>query len=184
THQRRPHRDSADRAGGLAGCELCVRCYSGAAGDWLDYRGWGAESREVRTPGCFPGTDRGGGGVKASMDASTTSSRRPLFTLETAKDDVVAGLISSAVAIPLTMASGMFAFVSLGDEYFAYGAMAGLASAAIAGFVCVLLGGRSTRVSAPGGPTTFFLGLLLHSLLARAPMVAGKPDIAATLLVF
>jgi SulP family sulfate permease len=118
------------------------------------------------------------------MDASTTSSRRPLFNLETAKDDVVAGLISSAVAIPLTMASGMFAFVSLGDEYFAYGAMAGLASAAIAGFVCVLLGDRSTRVYAPRVTTTFFLGLLLHSLLARAPMVAGKPDIAATLLVF
>src|SRR3984957_9928000 len=96
--------------------------------------------------------------------------------------EIVAGLVSSTIAIPLAMAFGMFAFVSLGDEYFAYGAMAGLASAAIAGFVCVLLGDRSTRVYAPRVTTTFFLGLLLHSLLARAPMVAGKPDIAATLL--
>src|SRR4026209_2850163 len=49
------------------------------------------------------------------------------------KSEITAGLVSSAVAIPLSMAYGMFAFVSLGDEYFAYGAMAGLVSAVIAG---------------------------------------------------
>jgi MFS superfamily sulfate permease-like transporter len=82
------------------------------------------------------------------------------------------------------MAFGMFAFVSLGDEYFAYGAMAGLVSAVIAGFVCVLLGDRSVSIYAPRITTTFFLGLLLHSLLERAPAIDGKPDVAATLLVF
>jgi SulP family sulfate permease len=82
------------------------------------------------------------------------------------------------------MAFGMFAFVSLGDEYFAYGAMAGLVSAVVAGFVCVVLGDRSVRIYAPRITTTFFLGLLLHSLLERAPTVDGKPDIATTLLVF
>jgi MFS superfamily sulfate permease-like transporter len=82
------------------------------------------------------------------------------------------------------MAFGMFAFVSLGDEYFAYGAMAGLVSAVIAGFVCVLLGDRSVSIYAPRITTTFFLGLLLHSLLERAPKIDGEPDIAATLLVF
>ena len=35
------------------------------------------------------------------------------------------GLVSAAVAIPLAMGYGMFAFVSLGDKYFAYGALAG-----------------------------------------------------------
>src|SRR5215211_4819909 len=80
------------------------------------------------------------------------------------------------------MAFGMFAFVPLGDEYFAYGAMAGLLSAVIAGVVCVLLGDRSTRVYAPRITTTFFLGLLL-SFLHRATTV-GEPDLAATLLVF
>ena len=42
--------------------------------------------------------------------------------------------------LPLAMAIGMFAFFTLGDDYFAYGAMAGLISAVIAGLVCVLLG--------------------------------------------
>jgi SulP family sulfate permease len=82
------------------------------------------------------------------------------------------------------MAFGMFAFVSLGDEYFAYGAMAGLVSAVVAGFICVLLGDRSVRIYAPRITTTFFLGLLLHSLLERAPTIDGEPDIAAALLVF
>jgi SulP family sulfate permease len=102
----------------------------------------------------------------------------------TVRGDIFAGLVSSTVAIPLAMAFGMFAFVTLGDEYFAYGAMAGLISAVIAGFVCVLLGDRSTRVYAPRITTTFFLGLLLYSLLHRSPVTDGEPEIAATLLVF
>ncbi|MDB5637934.1 MAG: sulfate transporter [Bradyrhizobium sp.] len=101
-----------------------------------------------------------------------------------ARNDIVAGLVSSTIAIPLAMAFGMFAFVSLGDEYFAYGAMAGLISAVIAGVVCVALGDRSTRVYAPRITTTFFLGLLLYSLLHRAPTMDAEPDVAATLLVF
>jgi SulP family sulfate permease len=103
---------------------------------------------------------------------------------DSAPREIVAGLVSSTIAIPLAMAFGMFAFVTLGDEYFAYGAMAGLVSAVIAGFVCVLLGDRSTRVYAPRITTTFFLGLLLYSLLHRAPTIDAEPDVAATLLVF
>ena len=100
------------------------------------------------------------------------------------KSEITAGLVSSAVAIPLSMAFGMFAFVSLGDEYFAYGAMAGIVSAVVAGFVCVLFGDRSVRIYAPRITTTFFLGLLLHSLLERAATIDGEPDIEATLVVF
>ncbi|MGB6703310.1 hypothetical protein [Methyloceanibacter sp.] len=40
------------------------------------------------------------------------------------RDEVSGGLVSAAVAIPLAMGYGMFAFVSLGDKYFAYGALA------------------------------------------------------------
>jgi len=81
------------------------------------------------------------------------------------------------------MAFGMFAFVVLGDEYFAYGAMAGLISAVIAGVSSVVLGDRSTRLYAPRITTTFFLGLLLSSLLRRDPTGATS-DVHATLLVF
>jgi SulP family sulfate permease len=118
------------------------------------------------------------------MDSSRTSSRTAVLGFATARSDVLAGLASSTVAIPLAMAFGMFTFVTLGDEYFAYGAMAGLISAVIAGFVCVLLGDRSTCVYPPRITTTFFLGLLLYSLLHRSPTTDGEPDVVATLLVF
>jgi sulfate permease, SulP family len=118
------------------------------------------------------------------MEAKTAASRRANFSAATVRADVIAGLVSSTVAIPLAMAFGMFAFVTLGDEYFAYGAMGGLMSAFVAGVVCVVLGDRSTRVYAPRITTTFFLGLLLTSLLHRDAAAGGEPSVPAALLVF
>lgn len=118
------------------------------------------------------------------MEAKPVASPRAKFTVAAVRGDVIAGLVSSTVAIPLAMAFGMFAFVTLGDEYFAYGAMAGLLSAVIAGVICVVLGDRSTRLYAPRITTTFFLGLLLYSLLHREAAGGGAPGVPATLLVF
>jgi SulP family sulfate permease len=115
---------------------------------------------------------------------SSTSPRTPIPGVTTAHAEITAGLVSSAVAIPLAMAFGMFAFVTLGDEYFAYGAMAGLISAVIAGLVCLLLGDRSTRIYAPRITTTFFLGLLLYSLLHRDATAGGTASVPDALLVF
>jgi sulfate permease, SulP family len=109
--------------------------------------------------------------------------RIPNFDTATVRAEIIAGLVSSTVAIPLAMAFGMFAFVSLGDEYFAYGAMAGLISAAIASVASVLLGDRSTRVYAPRITTTFFLGLLLSAVLHR-DLGNSEPDTGTTLLIF
>ncbi len=122
--------------------------------------------------------------MTTSTDPATASPPAPIPGVTTVRSDIIAGLVSSTVAIPLAMAFGMFAFVTLGDEYFAYGAMAGLISAVIAGFVSVLLGDRSTRVYAPRITTTFFLGLLLFSLLQRDPTASAAPSVSATLLVF
>jgi len=118
------------------------------------------------------------------MDARSTSSHPLLPDVTTVRAEIVAGLVSSTVAIPLAMAFGMFAFVSLGDEYFAYGAMAGLISAVIAGVTCVVLGDRSTRVYAPRITTTFFLGLLLFSLLHRGDAADASASVPAALLAF
>src|SRR6185295_1329868 len=84
--------------------------------------------------------------VTTRVDPTPAASPAPISAGATARSEIIAGLVSSAVAIPLAMAFGMFAFVTLGDEYFAYGAMAGLLSAVVAGVACVALGDRSTRV--------------------------------------
>ena len=47
--------------------------------------------------------------------------------------DLRGGVVSAALAIPLAMAYGMFAFVALGDDYFSTGVLAGLWSAIVTG---------------------------------------------------
>lgn len=104
------------------------------------------------------------------------------FPSESFRGDLAGGLISSAVAIPLAIGFGMFGFVALGDEYFAWGAVSGLISALVAGAVCVLLRDRSTMVYAPRVTTTFFLGSLLSSLLRSDASLTPGPS--APLTVF
>jgi MFS superfamily sulfate permease-like transporter len=98
------------------------------------------------------------------------------------RDDVFGGLVSAAVAIPLALGYGMFAFASLGENYFATGAMAGLASALVVGVVCVVLGEATTTVYAPRVTSTFFLGFLIYGLVhSNMPAVAagGTPLVLA-----
>jgi MFS superfamily sulfate permease-like transporter len=100
------------------------------------------------------------------------------------RGEVVGGLVSAGVAIPLAMGYGMFAFVALGNQYFPDGALAGLVTATVLGFVCVALGDRSANVYAPRVITTFFLGILLYSLArsdAPALKSGGLPLVIAAL---
>jgi sulfate permease, SulP family len=85
--------------------------------------------------------------------------------LSNLRGDIVGGTVSAVVATPLAMGYGMFAFVALGESYFASGALAGLYTAVIVAIVCVLLGDKSTTVYAPRITSTFFLGLLIYGLL-------------------
>jgi MFS superfamily sulfate permease-like transporter len=80
------------------------------------------------------------------------------------RGEVIGGLVSAGVAIPLAMGYGMFAFVVLGDEYFPEGAIAGLITAVVVGIVCATLGDKSANVYAPRVTTTFFIGILLYGL--------------------
>ena len=81
------------------------------------------------------------------------------------RGDVFGGIVSAAVAVPLAMGYGMFAFVSLGENYFASGALAGLYTAFIVAIVCVLLGDKTTTIYAPRINSTFFIGLLIYGLV-------------------
>jgi len=87
---------------------------------------------------------------------------------------MVGGLVSAAIAIPLAMGYGMFAFTSLGENYFADGAIAGLTTALVVAVVCVVLGDKTTTVYAPRVNTTFFLGILIYGLVH-----SDEPQIAA-----
>ena len=96
------------------------------------------------------------------------------------RDDVLGGLVSAAVAIPLAMGFGMFALVPLGDRYFANGALAGLYAAFFVAIVSVVLGDKTTTVYAPRINSTFFLGALLYGLVHSE--IAG-PAATSTALI-
>lgn len=99
------------------------------------------------------------------------------------RGDIVGGLVSAAVAIPLAMGYGMFAFVALGDEYFAHGVLAGLYTALVVGVVSVATGDRSTTVYAPRVITTFFLGSLVFALVHSEAPILRAGDVGQTLAI-
>src|SRR5271168_4944110 len=94
-------------------------------------------------------------------------------------NDVFGGLVSAAVAIPLAMGYGMFAFAPLGENYFEDGALAGIATAFVVAIACVLLGDKTTTVYAPRVTSTFFLGLLIYGLAhsSEPAVAAGGPPL-------
>ncbi|HEY2758962.1 MAG TPA: SulP family inorganic anion transporter, partial [Pseudolabrys sp.] len=94
------------------------------------------------------------------------------------RPDLIGGFISAVLAGGLAMGFGMFAFVSIGDQYFADGARAGLITAFVVGVVVVIFGDRTTTVYAPRITSTFFLGLLLAGLV-HANTAAKPQDLLA-----
>ena len=100
------------------------------------------------------------------------------------RDDLLGGLVSVSLAIPLAMGYGMFAFTALGDSYFAHGALAGLYAAIAVGVVCVVLGDRTTTVYAPRVTTTFLLGALLYNLVHSDAEVLRGGNVHLIVLAF
>jgi MFS superfamily sulfate permease-like transporter len=103
--------------------------------------------------------------------------------LASARNDIVGGLMSAAVAIPLAMGYGMFAFVALGDAYFAHGVLAGLYTAIIVAVVSVATGDRTTTVYAPRVITTFFLGSLVFTLAHSDAAIIRTGNVDQTLAI-
>src|SRR6185437_13809118 len=100
------------------------------------------------------------------------------------RDDLLGGLVSVSLAIPLAMGYGMFAFTALGDSYFAHGALAGLYAAITAGVVCVVLGDRTTTLYAPRITTTFLLGAFLYHLVHSEAEVLRGGNVHLIVLAF
>jgi SulP family sulfate permease len=97
------------------------------------------------------------------------------------RSDVVGGLVSAAVATPLAMGFGMFAFVALGVGYFPDGALAGLLTAVVVGVACIALGDKSANLYAPRVTTTFFIGILLYGLAQSSAPVFRSGGLALVL---
>jgi MFS superfamily sulfate permease-like transporter len=119
-------------------------------------------------------------GVHARPDRSRAGVIRDRLTR--ARAEVCGGLVSATIAIPLAMGYGMFAFVPLGDAYFAHGVRAGLYTAIAVALVNVATGDRSVTVYAPRVVTTFFLVSLVASLAHSGAVVrSGRVELTLAL---
>jgi sulfate permease, SulP family len=110
-------------------------------------------------------------------------SRVKRISMANLRGDLVGGLVSATIAVPLAMGYGMFAFVSLGAGYVVDGVRAGLYTAVIVGAVSVLLAAKSTSVFAPRVTTTFFLGALLYGVMQAHPELLASDRVPLSLAI-
>ena len=87
------------------------------------------------------------------------------------RGDFFGGITASVVALPLAIAFGVAAFVPLGPDYVAQGALAGLYAFIIAGFLASIFGGTPAQITGPTAP----MAVVITAFIAR---FARDPEFA------
>ncbi|UCH50772.1 MAG: SLC26A/SulP transporter family protein [Chloroflexota bacterium] len=87
------------------------------------------------------------------------------------RGDFFGGITASIVALPLAIAFGVAAFVPLGPDYVAQGALAGLYAFIIAGFLASIFGGTPAQITGPTAP----MAVVITAFIAR---FARDPELA------
>jgi SulP family sulfate permease len=87
------------------------------------------------------------------------------------RGDLFGGITTSVVSLPLAIAFGVAAFVPLGPDYVAQGALAGLYAFIIAGFLASIFGGTPSQITGPSAP----MAVVVTAFIAR---FAVDPELA------
>ncbi len=98
------------------------------------------------------------------------------------RGDVLGGLTTSVVALPLSIAFGVAAFAPLGPEYVAQGALAGLYASIVAGALASFFGGTPSQISGPTAPMSVVVTAVIIKQLPESA-AAGAPPVEVMLLV-
>lgn len=88
------------------------------------------------------------------------------------KGDIMGGITTSVIALPLAIAFGVVAFAPLGEEYIAQGALTGLYGVIVAGILTSLFGGTPGQIAVPTAPMSVMVTSIIATLLK-------DPEIAA-----
>ena len=92
------------------------------------------------------------------------------------RGDLFGGITASVVSLPLAIAFGVAAFVPLGPEYVAQGALAGLYAFIIAGFLASIFGGTPSQISGPTAP----MAVVITAFIARFTMDAELANLGVS----
>ena len=98
------------------------------------------------------------------------------------RGDLVGGITTSVIALPLAIAFGIVALAPLGPEYAAEGALAGLYGVIVGGVLASLFGGTAGQISVPTAPMSVMVTSIIAGLLADERVRAMAPDPTALVL--
>ena len=119
--------------------------------------------------------------------ASVTGLARRLGWLQHAgnvRGDLVGGITAAILTIPVSMGYGVLTMYALGDQYVAYGVLAGLYGAIFVPLTTVLLGGNTALIHAPRSVVAFLLSaIVLQDLVRGGISIVDTSDVPATLTV-
>ena len=101
---------------------------------------------------------------------------------ETLRGDLVGGVTTAVIALPLAIAFGIVALAPLGPEYAAEGALAGLYGVIVGGVLASLFGGTTGQISVPTAPMSVMVTSIITGLLADPRLREVAPDPATLVL--
>ena len=105
-----------------------------------------------------------------------------LKLLSNIKGDVMGGITTSVIALPLAIAFGVVAFAPLGDDYIAQGALTGLYGVIVAGILTSLFGGTPGQIAVPTAPMSVMVTSIIATLL-KEPEIAALGDNQVTIIL-
>ena len=99
--------------------------------------------------------------------------------LASLRHEIAGGVASTALALPLCIGFGLYAFSPLGPAYAGYGVLAGLYSALLPPLIAYLLGARSASIFGPRNTSQVVIQSLFANMLATQLLASGGGPNAA-----
>ena len=99
------------------------------------------------------------------------------------RGELVGGVTTSVIALPLAIAFGVVAFSPLGPEHVAEGALAGLYAVIVAGVLTSFCGGTPGQISLPTAPLAVMVASVITGLLKRPDVIDRGEDPVTLILV-
>ncbi len=98
------------------------------------------------------------------------------------KGDIMGGITTSVIALPMAIAFGVVSFAPLGEQYIAQGALTGLYGVIVAGLLTSLFGGTPGQIAVPTAPMSVMVTSIIATLL-KDPEIMALGDNKVTIIL-
>lgn len=100
------------------------------------------------------------------------------------KGDIMGGITTSVISLPLAIAFGVAAFAPFGEAYVAQGALTGLYGVIVAGILTSIFGGTPGQIAVPTAPMSVMVTSIIATLLKDPEIQAlGQDQVTVIILL-